>query len=601
MSRCHSDFSLFRILLVLLIAFVLGRLGIVCYNTHLGSCWLSDYLLACGQGFVQDVATALLMVAPLAALTLVACLFPRLPLRWMAAPYALFMGLLVGAVTVFDAVMYRYWQFKLGAVMLAYAASPEGATNSVSTLYVVTVVGSAVVSSLVMGIVFIRLMPKRVEHPKSNAWMAAIALCLALLSALFVDGGTAYREDKTLFQNNVATNPVYNYVTSFHVGKPVAERYHTLPSETCDSLVEASYPLMSDEVTDTLLRTDRPNILVVLMESFGGKFVEELGGVPGVAPNLSRLIPQGIFWENYYSNSFRTDRGTVALYSGTLPHPDVCLMKDTLYHASLPSLPRTLQQAGYTTTYFVGETVTNMGKGVYLSHMGFDVLDHTSMSPEELQGSWGAYDDVSAQRAVRMIAQKDSAERYLLAYQTISSHEPWDVPYHRLEDHVLNAFAYSDQAVGNMVDSLRLLPQWDNLLIIILPDHGFLYEQTYETPEFFHSPMLWLGGAIRQPRRMQQLMNQSDVAATLLSQMRLPHGEYRWSRNVLSPDYTHPFVYCNYPAGLMLRDSTGVSIHSLPADKSILEQPADNGQRTQRAKAILQASYDNLKDLNKAE
>mgnify|MGYP002520399672 FL=1 len=179
-----------------------------------------------------------------------------------------------------------------------------------------------------------------------------------------------------------------------------------------------------------------------------------------------------------------------------------------------------------------------------------------------------------------------------MAYQTISSHEPWDVPYHRLSDKVQNAFAYTDHCVGQLIDSLRTLPAWDNLLVIIIPDHGFLYQQNFQDPEFFHSPMLWLGGAVRKPQRMQVLMNQSDLAATLLSQMQVPHTQYPWSRNVLSRHYTYPFVYCNFPAGVLFKDSTGVSIYDLTASRTIMERPSDNGQRTIKARAILQRSVE---------
>jgi hypothetical protein len=93
-------------------------------------------------------------------------------------------------------------------------------------------------------------------------------------------------------------------------------------------------------------------------------------------------------------------------------------------------------------------------------------------------------------------------------------------------------------------------------------------------------------------------MNQSDIAATLLSQMGISHKEYPWSRNVLSQTYTYPFVYCNYPAGLLFADSTGTSIYDLYGEETMVEQPADGGLRILRAKAILQSSYDQLSSLS---
>ena len=93
-------------------------------------------------------------------------------------------------------------------------------------------------------------------------------------------------------------------------------------------------------------------------------------------------------------------------------------------------------------------------------------------------------------------------------------------------------------------------------------------------------------------------MNQSDIPATLLSQLGIQHDEYIWSRNVLSKNYTYPFVYCNYPAGILFADSTGTSIYDLDGEAVMIEEPSDGGLRIMRAKAILQTSYDQLEQMH---
>ena len=252
---------------------------------------------------------------------------------------------------------------------------------------------------------------------------------------------------------------------------------------------------------------------------------------------------------------------------------------------------------GYETGYIYGGAMTNRGKRTFLEDIDFQHLyDDTAFSPEEKSGCWGVPDSIALQKVCQLVKGWEDGHHFLVA-QTLSSHEPWDVPYHRLDDEILNAFAYTDYSIACMVDTLKQLPQWDNLLVILIPDHGFLYRQSYDDPGFFHSPMLWLGGAVREPRRMDVLMNQSDIAATLLSQMGICHDEYPWSRNVLSKTYTYPFVYCNWPAGLLFADSTGTSIYDLDGEAVIMEQPADGELRLQRAKTILQSSYDQLGEM----
>ena len=512
------------------------------------------------------------------------------------------MGMAAGAILVADIIMYEFWQFKLNAVVLSYAAHPEGATSSVSVWFIAVRVLAVLTVMLAIIVPCIWLTPKRLD--KKTAWpylkMSSIIWGFLISASLFyMRMDDAYRPGRSLFLNHATVNPVYAFFSSFRTEDTYSERYNLLDEDECEQTFSDLYPQGMDDITDTLLHTKRPNVLVVFMESFGGTFVEELGGIPQVAPNLSRLIPEGIFWENYYSNSFRTDRGTASLISGNVSYPEVSLMTAKEMHGKLPSLAKTFNRNGYSSSYLYAGPMTNMGKRTYLENCEFQhLLDYTAFTPEELTSTWGADDEISSMKVYSLLAQKDSTDKPLFfVYQTISSHEPWIVPYHRLEDKVLNAFAYTDECVGKLVDSLKTQPIWDNLLVIILPDHGHLYRQSYEDPLFFHSPMLWLGGAVRQPKRIQTFMNQSDVAATLFAQLGMPHEDFPWSRNVLSKKYTHPFAYCNFPGGIFWVDGTGTSMYDITANQTIVGTDSYNDVRVQKAKAVLQKSHDMLDSL----
>jgi len=566
---------LLSLLVLLMVVFAIGKGLFVWYNGDIQAVTFSQLLAILWHGLLLDLRTsAILLLLPALVVTLT-----KKGLRWILAPYFILAGLAVGAVIVGDMVMYEFWEFKLSAVHLSYAASPEGTTNSVSMGFLAT--RALLMFGLMLGfcIPAICLTPSRMEGIGRHWGL----ILMAILAILPIGISHCYHPGP-LFMNHAATNPVYRFATSFGD----ADRYRNLPEGDFD--VAAAYQT-SDAVTDSLLTTARPNVLFVQLESFGGKFVKELGGLPDVAPNLSRLIPEGIFWDHYYSNSFRTDRGTVCAYSGWISYPTVSPMKEVGMHAGLSSLSESFRQAGYQTGFMYAGAMTNMGKHKYLLDMKFEsLMDDTYFTREELNSSWGANDGTSAMKMYNTIREIRPDAQWMMVWQTLSSHEPWDVPYHRLTDEKLNAFAYTDQCLGDLVDSLRTLPVWDNLLVVVIPDHGFLYEQTYDTSEFFHSPMLWLGGAVKQPRRMSVLMNQSDIAATLLAQMGLPHDTYPWSRNVLSPDY-QPFVYCNYPAGLFYKDATGETLYDLTAQMPIpVDQPADS-LRLGKALSILRSSY----------
>ena len=67
--------------------------------------------------------------------------------------------------------------------------------------------------------------------------------------------------------------------------------------------------------------------------------------------------------------------------------------------------------------------------------------------------------------------EEKQQEPFLKLVQTSSSHEPFEVPFHRLDDKVLNAFAYADSCVGDFIKQYQELPQWKNTVFVLVPDH----------------------------------------------------------------------------------------------------------------------------------
>lgn len=598
---------LLRLWLSLLLLFALGKMVFLMYNADVSPFGCADAWQVWWHGLTMDISTAGYVTALPLLLALVSVWWRRLPLRWVLWPYLTVVAVLLAVIIGGDTVLYEFWKFKLNAAIFGYMQNPEGATSSVSPLFIITRVGGILLLAVLAGWLLLRRTP--VHFPAVRRRLVHTLLLILCGGALFVgirggvqqgvmNVGVAYYSP-SLFLNHAAVNPAFSLLSSLSKTKDFGGQFNWQDDKSLARSFEGLYPGETEDIQDTLLRVKRPNVLVVLMESFGSKFVHELGGLPDVAPGMSRLIPQSIFWTHFYSNSFRTDRGTVSAFSGWVSYPTVSLMRlpEKLNH--LPSLARSLQREGYHTGYLYGGDITIMNKKGYLVATGYRQLTSAADFPkrETSESKWGANDSVTARRTYEMIAGGQMPEPWHMTFQTLSSHEPFEVPYHRLSDKKLNAFAFTDHCVATLIDSLRNTPQWDNLLVILIPDHGFLYDLTYESPEFFHAPMLWLGGAIREPRRMEVLMNQSDLAATLLSQMGISHTDFPWSRNVLSRNYRYPFAYSSFPSGILFADSTGVSVFDITSRKPITEQPAPSPDRIHKAKTILQMSYDRLEQL----
>jgi hypothetical protein len=109
--------------------------------------------------------------------------------------------------------------------------------------------------------------------------------------------------------------------------------------------------------------------------------------------------------------------------------------------------------------------------------------------------------------------------------------------------------------------------------------------------------MLWIGGALKAPRRITQLCNQTDLPATLLGQLGIPHNDFRFSRDVMSQSYRYPFAVHTYNNGITMNDSTGFAVFDLNADRIIVDKSSNSEALIKKGKAILQTAAKDLREL----
>lgn len=555
------------------------------------------------HGLCMDISVATIIASIHWLVTVFAIFFPKLPLRAVLSPWCIMLSAWMSFAYWGDVMQYEAWGFKINYALFSYMSSPGEGTAGMTWWYIIGWSTLLIGTVLVLGSALICVTPKRLridEGMGQRTWKTAlmtIALCLLASVYWMIPKDSSMRRhysDK-LFLNNATQNPLFTLaISSIESNRKFCNQFNSMSQEEVEKYFAQLYPA-TNGITDTLLKTTTPNILVVQLESQSSIFVEELGGFSGVTPRQSQLSREGILFENVYANSFRTDRGTVCTFSGNISYPSTSLMLDPGARRKLPSLAKSLSAAGYSTEYIYGGNLTGMQANKYLDAVGYtQQTDMHYFAPKGTAIVTAAPDSLSAEHVFKVIKQKPIDEKWHIAYQTITSHEPFQAPSRILENDTLNAFAYTDAAIGRLVDSLKTKPQvWDNLLMVIIPDHGCMFHRNYENANYFHTSMIWAGGAIKTPgMRVNKIMNQSDMAATLLAQLEISHDEYLWSRNIFSPSYTTPFAYSTWPSGYIFVDETGASSYDLYGDYII--QKGDSlgmSKRISRGRAILQKSY----------
>jgi phosphoglycerol transferase MdoB-like AlkP superfamily enzyme len=315
-------------------------------------------------------------------------------------------------------------------------------------------------------------------------------------------------------------------------------------------------------------------------------------------PHLQQLKREGISFDSCYANSWRTDRGTVCTYSGYPSFPTSSVMKMPHKTRLLPCLAASLLKEGYNTHYLYGGDINFTNMRGYLVAGGFQTLTWKDdyASDEQRTSKWGVQDGITFKTLMQMAMSTKSP--YLIGYSTLSSHEPWDVPIKKYDDEEANAFYYLDQCIGHFTDSLKQTPQWKNTLIVLLPDHSIDFHNVHQDSILRNRiPMVWIGGAVKAPRRINTICNQTDMVATLLAQMQLPHDAFRWSRDVLSRSYRYPFAMHTYRNGFAVVDSTGLMVYDFDSNRMVTDKSTDSRRLERMGKAILQANTYDLKSI----
>jgi phosphoglycerol transferase MdoB-like AlkP superfamily enzyme len=291
------------------------------------------------------------------------------------------------------------------------------------------------------------------------------------------------------------------------------------------SFTSTELPTLHRQVAS--VRRERPlNLVIVLEESLGAGFVEQLGGLP-VTPNLSALADQGIWFDRLYATGTRSVRGIEAVVAGFPPTPALSVVKLEKSQRDFSTLASVLRQSGYRNEFvYGGESHFDNMRGFFLGNGFHDVVDRKDYVEPTFVGSWGVSDeDLFAKAHQRIQALSEQDQPFFLLVFSSTNHTPFEFPDGRIELHeqpkqtVNNAVKYADYALGKFIERARASDYWADTLVLVVADHDTrVYGDQLVPVDKFHIPGVILG-ADTQARRIASIASQIDLAPTLLSLM----------------------------------------------------------------------------------
>jgi phosphoglycerol transferase MdoB-like AlkP superfamily enzyme len=485
-------------------------------------------------------------------------------------------------------------------------------TASVTTF---TLIGGVIALLAATGIFFffyLKLLSSRLVALKKNNKSFLIVLPLTLLIIIAMRGGIGISSlttssayfSKNQFANHAAINPVWNVGFSITESDDLQRKYLYYSDEKMHEILK---PLLQESGNSLkLLNNNRPNIILIITESFTAKALEATGGQADIMPELNQLVKEGLLFSNVYAASDRTDKGIAAVLAGYPSLPGSSPLKYQKLTEKLAFIPDKLNAEGYTSEFYYGGTLEFANYRSFLVQAGFDkMISDKDFPAADLKSKWGAFDHVVFDRFLADTPDSDS--NFFKTILTLTSHEPFETPVAPVfngnddETKFMNSLHYTDGAIGKFIKEAKTRKWWNNTLVVIIADHGSRMPGNSDIFDKarFHIPMIWLGGALNtKDTIIENLASQTDLAATLLAQLQINADDFKFSKNIISSGYV-AYSFFTFNNGFGFQKPGKLLLYNTITNVfSDSEQSADSTDGKQ-GKAYLQYLYQDTHAKNK--
>jgi phosphoglycerol transferase MdoB-like AlkP superfamily enzyme len=489
-------------------------------------------------------------------------LFPKSFFNIILKYYSFFLISLLTIIYVAEIAIYNEWGIKLGYKALIYLERPAEILKSTRNWILISGILSIVVLSYSAIYIFKKFNSqpyhKLIRNWKFSAiWFPVVIVFIFTsmrggLTGIPITIADAYFS-KSNFVNQATVNTPRNLISSYLINKNALGKnpFVYFSKNEAQKIVNELNRYDFDS-TEYILKTNRPNIVLIILESWSGAFIKELGGDSDLTPKFSELASQGFLFTKHYVSGTLSHQGMASIFSGFPNTPIVTITEQPEKYGGLPSLVRDLKKQNYSTSFLFGGELSYGNIKAYMYFNQFDhIIEGKDFPHSTPSGKLTIHDEYLYKHLIKDI--NSYRQPFFSATFTGSSHSPYDQPKVNTIarggdlNGLFNSMVYADSCLYDFIQQAKKQSWYKNTLFIFVADHSHpsRYKYDYYSPEFRLAPLLFYGDVIKDEfkgKKLDKVVAQTDIPAILLGQMQLPYSQYVWSKNSLNPcvkDYAY--------------------------------------------------------------
>jgi phosphoglycerol transferase MdoB-like AlkP superfamily enzyme len=552
----------FKYFLFWLLYFLLSRLIFLMYNHNLTS---SLTFAEIAGIFIHGIKMDLSLVSYLMVFPGIVLAFSFVtPAKILSSVFKIYTFLLLFVITFFnilDLGLYPHWGTRVGISAFDYVGDPQGVFSSVMLKDVI----AAIAVIFFYGILFVwlynRFLKIKIDEAAKQKWYyLPVMLLITGFLIIPIRGGlgtspinlSTVSFSNKMYVNHASYNFMWNFLKTVELKRKMVNPCNYMDKDAAwknFNFVEKKR-INSDSLIIDIDKSNLPNVVFIILESFSNKVVSSFGGQFGVCPNLDSISADAIVFPSFYASGNRSDRGMAAIL-GSYPS----LLTQSIINYPEKSLKLTMMsdyfnRNGYRTSFYYGGDIDFYNLKSFVLQGEYNEIISQDDFPNDVKNmsSWGAPDGFLFERVLKDI---NKPQPFFTVVYTLSSHTPYDVPVQIIkgesnEEKYLNSLAYTDSCLGDFIRAFKKTKYWDNSLVIITSDHGALYPGPTEIiePATYRIPLIWTGGVVKKPATINNIGGQPDLIATLVKQFGWEADSTLFGHDLLSkPSYA--FYMCD--------------------------------------------------------